>query len=117
MPPNKVIEQVDAKRINAYSEEDKFRWISDVDGMIKKFILKEEVIEPYKFPEDGDRELLAPYPFDEMYGFYVEAMVDYYNREYDYYNEVLTMFYTRFDEYRKAYIREHMPKSAGYFKM
>lgn len=117
MTPNKVMEQVDAKRPNTYTEEDKMKWINDVDGMVQKLVMKTDEIEKYKFPEDGDRELLIPFPFDGVYEFYVEAMMDFNNREYSNYNNSLAMFSTQFEEYRKAYIREHMPKSAGHFKM
>ena len=117
MTPNKVIEQVDAKRPNTYSEEDKLSWISEVDGMVRRLVLQEPQAEPYKYPEDGDTELLIPAPFDGLYAFYVEAMIDYYNREFQNYNNSVQMFSTRFDEYRKAYIRENMPKSVGHIKI
>lgn len=117
MTPNKVIELIDAKRPNAYSEEDKILWISEVDGMVRRLVFQESEAPAYKYPDDGDKELLVPAPFDGVYAFYVEAMIDYHNREYQNYNNSLTMFNNRFDEYRKAYIRENKPKSAGYFKM
>ena len=116
MTPNKAIEQVDSKKPNAYKEEDKFKWISDVDGMVRRFVMQEDKAEPYKFPGDGDTELLVPFPFDGVYEFYIEAMIDYHNKEYANYNNSLSMFSTRFEEYRKAYRREHMPKFTGYFK-
>lgn len=117
MTPNKVIELIDAKRPNAYSEEDKLNWISEVDGMVRRLVFQEEKTEPYKYPEDGDTELLVPAPFDGVYGAFLEAMIDYYNREYENYNNTLSVYNSLFNEYRKAYIRENMPKSAGYFKM
>ena len=117
MTPNKVIEQVDSKRPNSYSEEDKFAWISEVDGMVRRLVMQETKAEPYKYPEDGDTELLIPAPFDGLYEFYVEAMIDYHNREFQNYNNSVQMFSTRFDEFRKAYIRENMPKFAGHIKI
>lgn len=117
MTPNKVIELVDSKKPNAYSEEDKISWMSEVDGMVRRLIHKADAQEPYKYPEDGDRELLIPAPFDGAYVFFVEAMIDYHNKEMQNYNNSVSMFSQRFDEYRKAYIRENMPKSAGFYKM
>jgi hypothetical protein len=117
MTPNKAIEQVDAKRPNVYSEEDKFTWISEVDGMVRRLVFQEVAAEPYKYPEDGDRELLIPAPFDNVYALYVEAMMDYYNREFQNYNNSAQMFSIRFEEYKKAYIRENMPKSYGSLKI
>ena len=117
MTPNKVIEKVDSKKPNAYSEEDKMGWISDVDSMARKLVLMESKAEPYRYPEDGDKELLIPAPYESVYEFYVEAMIDFHNREYQNYNNSVQMFSTRFEEYRKAYIRENKPKSVGNFKI
>ena len=86
MTPNKVIERVDKNKPNTYSEEDKFAWISEVDGMVRRLVKLEDKGEPYRYPEDGDTELLVPAPFDSVYQFYVEAMIDYTNREYQNYN-------------------------------
>lgn len=117
MTPNKVIEQVDRNKPNAYSEEDKFAWISDVDGMVRKLVLQDGKSEQYKYPEDGDKELLIPAPYDSAYQFYVEAMIDHHNREYQFYNNSVQMFSARFDEFRKAYIRENRPKAVGQIKI
>lgn len=117
MTPNKVIELVDNKKPNVYGEEDKFKWLSEVDGMVRRLVIKEEHAEPYKYPEDGDTELLIPAPFEGAYEFFLEAMIDYRNKEMANYNNSVLMFSNRFDEYRKAYIRENMPKSVGTFKI
>jgi hypothetical protein len=117
MTPNKAIELIDSKKPNAYSEEDKMSWLSEVDGMVRRLVIKEDAAEPYQYPEDGDKELLIPAPFDMAYIFFIEAMIDYNNREYKNYNNSVSMFSQRFEEYRKAYIRENMPKSAGQFKI
>ena len=110
MTPNKVIENVDSIRPNAYSEEIKLGWISNLDGMVKKLVMQEKDIRPYKYPEDMDKELLITYPFDNLYALYIESMIDYYNREYGNYNNSAAMFESRFTDYKKAYIREHRAK-------
>lgn len=110
MTANKVIEIVDGRRPNAYDEETKLGWISNLDGMVKRLVFQEGKAEPYKYPEDMDKELLIPYPFDDLYALHVEAMIDYYNREYGNYNNSAMMFESQFSEYKKAYIREHRAK-------
>lgn len=107
MTPNKVIEIVDRLRENPYSEEDKLRWISDLDSIVRRLVIQDTEAVPYMFPDDIDRELLIPYPFDNCYELYLEAMIDYYNREYGNYNNSAMVFENRFNEYKKAYIREH----------
>ena len=110
MTPNKVIEHVDSIRPNAYSEEIKLGWISNLDGMVKKLVMQEEDIQSYKYPEDMDKELLITFPFDDLYGMYVESMIDFHNKEYGNYNNSALMFEEKYREYKKAYIREHAAK-------
>ena len=117
MTPNKAIEHVDNIKPNAYREEDKFQWLCNLDGMVKQLVFQETEPVMYEYPKDMDTELLIPAPWEEVYALYMEAMIDYHNREYNYYNNSLQMFYTRFAEYRKAYIRENMPEGAGTFKL
>ena len=117
MTPNKCIEQVDSVKPNAYGEEDKFRWINDLEGMVQRLVWQAGAAAPLQYPDDGDTELLIPYPFEDAYILFMEAMIDYHNREWDNYNNSVSMFYTRFDEYKKAYIRENLPKGAGRFKV
>lgn len=107
MTPNKVIEKVDGRRPNAYDEETKLSWISNLDGMVKRLVIQDRCIRPYKYPEDMDKELLVPFPFDDLYELYVESMIDYYNREYANYNNSAMMFETKFTEFKKDYIRKH----------
>lgn len=107
---NKVIERVDSIKPNAYNEETKFKWLSDLDGMVRRLVFEETEYEPYEYPRDADAELLIPAPFEDCYVLYMEAMIDFENREYGNYNNVMLMFNSKFDEYKKAYIREHEPK-------
>lgn len=136
MTPNKVIETVDRLRPNSYSEEDKLRWINELEGIVKRLVFQwdaeyiaeiealyksEEITEekykelidktkPYAYPDDMDRELFVGAPFDNVYELYLEAMIDYYNKEYGNYNNSVMMFESRFSDYKKAYIREHTAK-------
>ena len=136
MTPNKAIEIVDKLKPNSYSEEDKLRWINELDGMVKRLVFQwdekyfqeleeryksEELTEEqykelldkaksYSYPEDMDKELLIPAPFDDTYTLFLEAKIDYYNREYGNYNNSAIMFETQYNEYKKAYIREHQAR-------
>ena len=75
--------------------------------MVKRLVMQEKEAEPYAYPDDMDKELLIPFPFDNVYELYLESMIDFYNREYANYNNSAAMFEARFSEYKKAYIREH----------
>lgn len=117
MTPNGCIEYVDSVKPNAYSEEDKFRWMNDLEGMVQRLVWQVDEAPPLQYPDDGDTQLRIGYPFEDAYVLYVQSMIDYHNREWSNYNNSAAMFYNRFDEYKKAYIRENLPKSAGQFKM
>jgi hypothetical protein len=110
MTANKVIELVDAIRPNSFSEEQKFSWINDLEGMVQDLVIQTDEVKPLAYPEDMDKELLISTPYDSVYGLYLEAMIDFYNREYGNYNNSAVMFETRFGEYKKAYIRAHRAK-------
>lgn len=110
MTANKVIELVDEIRPNSFNEEQKFGWINDLEGMVQELVIQTDEVKPLAYPEDMDKELLIPAPFDNVYGLYLESMIDFYNREYGNYNNTAAMFETRFSAYKKAYIREHRAK-------
>ena len=105
MKANKVIERLDAIRPNSYSEEQKLDWINNLEEMVQRLVMQSQEIHSLSYPEDMDTELLITAPFDNLYGLYLESMIDYYNREYGYYNNSALMFETRFTEYKKSYIR------------
>lgn len=107
MTPSKAIESVDRIRPNSYDTETKLGWISELDGMVNRLVIQNNEAQPYRYPEDMDIELLIPYPYENLYQLYVEAKIDFYNREYGNYNNSVTVFESLFREYKKAYIREH----------
>ena len=109
MTPNKAIETIDRLRPNLYSEEDKVGWINELEGMVQRLVFqkKEKDIEKCVYPDDMDKELIIPAPFDDVYTLFLEAKIDYYNREYTNYNNSATMFEAQFGEFKKLYIREN----------
>ena len=110
MTPNEAIEIVDRLKPNAYSEEDKLRWINELDGMVQRLVIQADNVVQYSYPADMDKELLIPPPFENVYPLYLEAQIDYHNREYANYNNTAMMFESQYSEYKKAYIREHQAK-------
>ena len=128
-----AIDKVDAIKPNAFSIEDKVRWLSYVDGHIKNetidshmeeeptsplIIFPEEDEEILDVPEDVntryttddlDVQLLAPYPYDELYVAYLKMKIDEENGETQRYNNSATMYNAYYDEYIKAYNKDHKP--------
>ena len=113
-----AITRLDNLKPNNYTDVDKARWLSELDGKIKAEIIDtHEGAEDVTYvPYDTDTdttivELLAPHPFDEMYLKWLEAKIDYYNAEYGRYNNSITAFDESYSAFERYYNRTHKPKS------
>lgn len=114
---NKIIEHVDSVKPNVYRDEEKFQWLCDLDGQIFRQVMQEGEGVHYAFPEDMDTQLLIPHPYEGIYALYLEAQIDLHNKDYEDYNNTILVYTAKLEEFKRAYIREHRPKSAGYFKL
>ena len=101
---NTVIEYVDRVKPNAYADDDKYRWINTLEGLVSHEVLNSNA-PGYILPDDADTPLLIVSPYDDIYHLYVSAMIDFYNREYNDYNNAILMFQERLDQYKVWYIR------------
>lgn len=103
---------------NGFSQPQKIKWLSTLDGMIKKHIIDTheggETVEFTEYTADSiNTELLVPAPFDGIYMRWLEAQMDYANGEYRKYNNAIITFNTEYEAYAKYYNRVHMPKTSG----
>ena len=112
---NTVIEQVDRLKPNAYTDEDKYRWINQLEGLVSAQVFEKDAPE-YSLPDDADIPLLVGHPFDDIYELYVSAMIDYYNREYNNYNNAVLMFKERLDQFKAWYIQHNTNSSGRHFR-
>lgn len=112
---NTVIEQVDRLKPNAYTDEDKYRWINQLEGLVSIQVM-DKVAPEYNLPDDADIPLLVGHPFDDIYELYVFAMIDFHNREYNNYNNAVLMFQERFDQFKSWYIRHNGNKKARNYR-
>lgn len=106
MTINKAIEQVDGIVLNTFDTEAKFHWIANLDGMIARVVMGMAEPVGYEYPKDMDKPLLVVEPFEDIYELYLQAMIDFHNREYDNYNNSMLMFNERLEDYKAWYIRE-----------
>ena len=115
-----AINQLDALKHNTYTQADKVRWLSTLDGMVKNHVVDthegaEEVsFTGYDGNTDLQTELLMPAPYDEAYLIWMESKIDYHNGEYGKYNNAVDMFNTAYDSYKAYYNRTHMPKATKF---
>lgn len=110
-----IIDFVDDIKPNAFTEEQKTTWLSNLEGRIILEILlqsTQDVIE-YKWPEDQDHQVLVSPPYDTMYNHYLEAQIDYYNGEYNKYQNSMMMFNASWGEFARWFGRMYDP-AQGY---
>lgn len=115
-----AINHIDAVKPNGYSQAEKIRWLSTLDGTIKAEIVDtHEGAQDVEFNEYNDntpltQELLIPHPYDDVYIKWLEAQIDYANGEYGKYNNSITMFNAAYSSMEKYYNRNHKPISKNF---
>ena len=110
MKIREVITNVDDLKPNAYSEEDKKRWLKEIETKIYKEIVMthEDACEMTDFTNENSN-LIAQTPYDTLYITYVCAKIDFYNNETARYNNQMMMFNQEYFEFGNWYNRNHMP--------
>ena len=116
MTINEAIRRIDMMKPNSYSNEDKIAWLSKLDGAVKAEIIDTHedgehiVFEGYDENTPKDTELLICAPYDDIYLYWLESRIDYYNGEYGRYNNTVTTYNSAYSAYERFYNRAHMPK-------
>lgn len=115
-----AIEQVDRLHPNRFSEDEKLQWLSEIDGTIVRELFDTHEDSPLEAEFTGytmadmGKDLLAPYPYDQIYRWYLESQIDFANMEINKYNNSKTMFNSAYLTYTDHYNRTHMPKRIPY---
>lgn len=111
--------RIDELKPNSYSQVDKIKWLSSLDGLIKSEIIdthkggEDVVFSGYNENSDISTILLIPAPYDDIYLRWLEAQIDYANGEYGKYNNSITAYNDACAIYQRYYNRTHMPISKG----
>lgn len=113
---SKVIEYVDSIKPNVYDDEVKGRWIGRIESTIAIEVFGEANPTELRFPEDADKELRVPHPFDDVYAMYVCSMIDYHNKEIGNYNNSAVMFSERLGAFKTYYIKHNRRGKAKNFR-
>lgn len=118
MTINEVIKLVDSlKKGNRFSEKEKIRWLSELDGIIKsETINTHEGAESVQFSgydeeTDGDTQLLVSEPYCDIYIYFLCAKIDLYSGDTDRYNNDMTLYNDAKKRFTDWYNRTH--KSSG----
>lgn len=114
-----AIERVDALLCNDYSRSDKIQWLSMLDWKIKTTIIDgHETISFFGYNNDTplDTDLLAPPAYDDLYLYWLETKIHYYNGDNDQFNAAMILFNSMLDDLGSYYNRTYRPRSAGRFR-
>ena len=125
MKIRQAIETVDRLMPNQYENPDKVRWLSELDGIVYRDIIctheHETAPEPFAgYGEDVDleTELLIPWPYDEIYRWYLGMKICDANGETTKYSNEAAKYNSYYQGYFNAYNQAYMPKQyATHFKL
>lgn len=107
MTVNDAIQKVKDRKPNAYSDESLNDWLNECEAMVQREIMltvPDEIVQ-YAFPEDRDKELILPRPYDALYVTYIIMMIQYVQEEYAAYNNTNLMYQTQVQAAQSYYNR------------
>ena len=111
-----ALHRIDTLKPNTHSQAEKIKWLSTLDGIIKTEVIDTHqggegvIFNGYEDDTDLTTILLVPAPYDEIYLFWLESKIDYWNGELGKYNNSIQMFDEAFSTFQKYYNRTHMPQ-------
>lgn len=111
-----VIVELEEVKPNVIPDEIKYKWLATLDGRISIEVFGEKEAKTYALPDDADTELLVKAPHDDIYVLYCSAMVDFYNREYENYNNAVMIFQQSMDALKTWYIQNNRLSKARNFR-
>ena len=109
-----AINRIDKLVPNTFEEREKIFFLSTLDATVKEAVIdrhegfEEVVFEGYGEDTDTDTVLLVPAPYDEIYLFWLEMKICYYNQDMDQYNNATVMFNKVYDKYCKFYNKSNV---------
>ena len=102
-----AIFRIDELKPNSYSQSEKIKWLSTLDGLVKSEIIdtheggEDVVFSGYDENTDLSTVLLIPAPYDHIYIHWLEARIDYSNGEYGKYNNSLVAYNDAYSIFQK----------------
>lgn len=102
---------------NQYTYEEKVRWLSEIDKRIFNEVISRRAdsgiskFDGYSASSDPDTRLLVSSGYDDIYIYYLEAMINKANCEYSRYNNSMIMFNTLYALFKRHFNRTHRTDS------
>lgn len=115
-----VIHEIDAVKPNTFTQTEKIKWLSEIEGVIKSEIIdtreggERVVFEGYGEETPLDTKLIVDAPYDSVYVHWLGARIDYALGEYGKYNNSRIAYNDALELFRNYYNRTHMPKGVKF---
>ena len=125
MTIREAIDRADILNPNTISEEDKIRWLSLLDKSIYTDVYlthylnpceERREFEPYT-PDNTEKALFAPFPYDDLYVAYLQMKIDEANKETDRYNNSASLYNAYLEDYTHHYHKTHRPINRSHFRI
>ena len=117
-----VIDSVNGIKPHAFNDNTLTMWINEAEGMVQTDVMLINTLDviKYTYDENADTDLLVKPPYDKIYVYYVAAMIDFANNEYQKYQNTLQLFNKFFSDYTRWYSLNINPANgradiAGYY--
>ena len=113
MTIREAIDTADRLKPNQYDYDTKVQWLSNLDGMIFREVIKTHDQQPVEMfhgyeKADSDTPLLIPFPYDDdVYVSYLHSQIDKANGETAKYNASATQFNAAYIRFQDWYGRTH----------
>lgn len=120
MTVQQAIERVNEMRQgNASSDEMKIMWLSELDGIIYNDVIltHHNDREPFKLYEETGKELIAAFPYDVVYIYWLMAQIDLAASELNRYNNSMELFNKALNDFKAWYNRTHKPLAKPQIKI
>ena len=106
MTINESISTIDARYPNNTPRSTKIQYLSRLDRLVSDKVMNKEFT-PYTEDTDGNTKLLVDEPYTDIYVFWLQAWIDYWNGDYDKYNTAIMMYQSVYDAFAKDYNSKH----------
>lgn len=89
-----IVEFADGVKPNAFTQEQKTAWISELEGRIQQevFLMHEVETVTYRWGTDQQTQVLVEPPYDNVYLLYLAAKIDFFNGEFGKYQNSMAAF-------------------------
>lgn len=115
-----ALAEADSLWPNAYSDQTKIKWLSRCESTIYNEIIRYYFPKPKPFCGFGDNDtekmLIAPEPYDQLYIYWLEAMIHYADGEIPKYNNAIAQYQAMMQAFKKWYAKHKLPGFGGRFR-